>query len=385
MQGPMPSALMRKSECNPPTPTFPGPIMTSRPPRKKQRLLRQADIRPVPHSHPPTTQRPQYIDIARYPDIVQQIISYLPLPSLLSLRLTARALRNHVDFVLNDHLVLKPGNQLDGITGPLPALLTVNSDEVLGRNRSSCHCRICRSYDRRSTHATLRDARVLDLRYLTALNLRVLKNCLARVAPVPVIRLWMWCTAPQPEPLPIPALTLVVFGWAGMWEPSNGFRRERFNGPPLGIRKAVFNLNVSCTKVPFIFHGMFVKRTPPASLEKVVIVFHSNWASDDRPCALKPLQEAIPRIVQLLTESRRRRPQIVFVNSDAILPGTFPLGKGTSKRPDLAECASFVEYVTTFYISARGRAEFEEKVSFLTREEYQVEVGPEAFRVETLG
>ncbi len=361
--------------------------MSPSPPRKKQRVKRQTDIRTFLKPPLPTL---QHIDFTQYPTVVKRIVGYLPLRPLLNLRLTSHALRDLVDHVLCDHLVLKPGQQLDGITGRLPALWNIEVESILEKGRYYCAC--CHHYPTKSerdrVRAALLDARVLDLRYLTTNNLRVLQRFLTeRDEPVPIVRLWMWCTAPRSGPFPIPASTLVVFGWAGTWEPTNGYRRERFDRPPLGIRKVVFNLNVSQTKVPFTFHGMFIKRTPPASLEKVVIIFHSSWASDDRPSALEPLQEAIPRILQLLTEARRRRPQIVFVNSDAIFPGTFPLASSNahSKRPNFPECTSFVEYVTAFYVSVRGRDEFMNKVSFLTLDEYRAEIGPESFRVETLG
>lgn len=359
--------------------------MSSPPPRKKQRGLGQTDIRTFLKPPLPTL---QHIDFAQHPTVIKRIITYLPLRSLFNLRLTSRALRDHVDYVLRDHLVLKPGHYLDGIAGRLPLFRNMNEKSLF--TKRCCLCLFCHPFGNKNTRELVRtallEARVLDLRYLTTDNLDVLKRLLARRSePLPVIRLWMWCTAPQPGPFPIPASTLVIFGWAGTWEPTNGRRCERFERPPPGIRKVVFNLHVSYTKVPFTFHGIFVKRTPPASLEKVVFVFHSNWASDNRPRALAPLQEAIPRILQLLTEARRRRPQIIFVNTDAILPGTFPLPSSNSKLPGCTECTSFTEYVTTFYVSVRGRDEFVDKVSFLTLVEYQAEVGPELFRVETLG
>ncbi|BEJ15372.1 hypothetical protein CspHIS471_0411390 [Cutaneotrichosporon sp. HIS471] len=359
--------------------------MSRPPPRKKQRVLRQTDIRGFLKPRLPTL---QHLDFAQHPTVVKMIVTYLPLRSLLHLRLASRALRDHVDHILRGHLVLKPGNHLDGITGPLPTFRHTNADDILGPRR--CWCSYCRHHpskiERDRVRTTLLDARILDLRYMTTHNLRVLKNLLAdRCSPVPIVRLWMWCTKPQPGALPISASTLIVFGWAGMWEPTNGYRCERFGLPPWGIRKAVFNLQVSQTKVPFMFHGLFVKRTPPASLEKVVFVFHANWASDDRPSALEPLQAAIPRILQLLTEARQRRPQIIFVNAEAIFPATFPIPSPNTKYPSFSECTSLIEYVTAYYISVRGSEEFMDKVSFMTLDEYRADIGPEMFQVETLG
>lgn len=352
--------------------------MTSSPqPRKK---LRQTDIRSFLKPVRPTL---QHIDFALHPSVAKHILGHLPRKSLLLARLVSRGVRDLVDHLLREHLVLKPGRLLQPIDGPHPTFRRVNETRVFGFNRYGCTCCGRSRKDRDRIRDALLEARVLDLRYLTERILRIIKGSLEDRG-VPIVRLWMWCIAPRPGRLPFPVRSLIVFGWAGSWEPSNGYRRERYEQPPLGLRKAVFNLQVSNTKVPFLLNGLFVKRTPPVSLETVVIVFHASWASDDRPSALEPLQRAIPRILQLVTEARRRRPKLVFVNSSAILSGTFPLPEG-SKLAHFANCTSFEEYVTSVYISARGHDEFTSNVSFLSLDEYRKSVGPELFRVETLG
>lgn len=354
-------------------------MASSSPPRKR---LRQTDIRTFLTRPLPTL---RYIDFALHPVVVKQIFGHLPRRTLLHIRLVSRGARDVVDHILYDHLVLKPGHLLHAIDGPHPSFRWTKERNVFGYRRFWCTC--CGPTNKARDHVrdALRNARVLDLRYLTDKSLSVLKRSLDDRC-IPVVRLWMWCNKPCPDRLPFSVSSLVVFGWAGSWEPTNGYRRERYELPPLGLRKVVFNLQVSNTKVPLLFNGLFVKRTPPASLETVVFVFHSNWASDDRPSALLPLQQAIPRILQLITEARRRRPKTIFVNSAAILPVTFPLPTiDESKYSRFYECTSFEEYATAVYVAARGRDEFFTNVSFWSLEEYRALIGPELFRVETLG
>lgn len=353
--------------------------MASSPPLRKK--LRQSDIRSFLKTK---TTRPtlQHIDYTQHPLIIQHILSYLPRKSLIGMRRVSSGVRDVVDHLLRDHLVLKPGHFLQAIDGRIPDFLWGEGKYVLSR-ACKCGCNLPDEAQHKRVRDALLNARVLDLRYITDKNLAVVKRFLGDRR-VPIVRMWMWCNSPRPgRPFPITASCIIAFGWAGSWEPTNGYRRERFELPPPGLRRAVFNLRVSNTKVPFLFDGLFMKRTPPASLEEVVFIFHSSWASDDQPAAIQPLQLALPRIVQLLSEARRRRPKIIFVNSDAMLPGTFPLGAACGGR--FSECATFKEYASAVYTAAQGTGEFMENVSFMTLEEYRSAVGPDVFRVETLG
>lgn len=351
--------------------------MTSSPPPRKR--LRQTDLRSFLKPARPTL---QHIDYAQHPLIIQHILSYVPRKQLIGMRRVSRNVRDIVDRLLRDHLVLNPGHTLQSIDGRLPDFVWGQGKYVLGKRPCRCGCNLPGKEEHDRVRDALRLAFVIDLRYLTDKNLTVLKRFLGDRC-VPVVRMWMWCNSPRPgRPFPITASCVIAFGWAGSWEPSNGYRRERFELPPHGIRKAVFNLRVSNTKVPFLFDGLFMKRTPPASLEQVVFVFHSSFASDGQSAALQSLQLALPRIVQLPAEARRRRPKITFVNSDAMLPGTFPLGESGGR---FAECATFQDYASAVYTAAQSEEEFLDNVSFMTLDEYRATVGPDQFRVETLG
>lgn len=339
------------------------------------------------------------LDHKYYPMLVDNIMCFSTRPTLLKLRMVSKAFRVRADHLLGEHLVFKPDHVLDSIEGRHPALREAHvlpdycntwgpirrdrwQEDRAKRDQLSKSMRV-----RASVRDLVQQARVIDLKYASGTSLALLRHDILRDVRVPVLRQWMWCAHPNGGHLPLTCDTLVNFGWCRAWEPVGGFRREMWGTPPYGVRKVVFNLSATYTKVPFTFHGMFTRRRPPASVEEVVFIFH-NKSHDATQAALENLRNFLPRLIKLAFEAKMTSngPYFTFVNADSFHESTFPIDAPVGRLVDQEDCEAALAFED--YAAAAFKTTWEswrEWVMFLTMDEYEARVGTEQFRVETLG
>jgi hypothetical protein len=313
---------------------------------------------PRPHATPPPT--PGVIDHTAYPQIMDVVFASAPRAALLSLRATSRTYRARVDALLSRHLALTDADLRSALGPRVPP----STPEVL-----DCFA-----------HFALQPApHVFDAAGAPILRMRD--------GPLAVID----CVAPA---------TVVVFGWHRRNEPPEakwvllgGSRRASPVEHCTTVRKVVIVID----GVPdYTCYAKGMVRAWPSIADITVVYAPQAPASGGVSLDTKIgniLYEMVPRV------RWGGGLRLTFVNAAAMPAGAFPaagrvswwatdlLGENQEacKAEDvclrhMVERATLQEYVEAV------RAKFplaEGAIRFLSLEEYERELGPEAFALET--